>query len=250
MFLPDVAEAFAQAGITALTLDPRGFGSSEGLPRQEANPHKQIEDLSDALTFLQRQPTVDPKRVAFWGFSFGAVVAANAVAVDKRAKGVISVCPLTDFSFGGKKAKVLAKAHKDRESQLEGNEPFTLPVLTEEGENPAGFGVGTAKEDFGLILGAEKTAPTYRNLTTLQTYYHISTWAPFELFSQISSSSVLMLTPQNDQISLASEQEKIFNLIPGAKLRHVEPGKGHMDILAGESFPKLMQIQIDFLRSL
>jgi hypothetical protein len=59
-----------------------------------------------------------------------------------------------------------------------------------------------------------------------------------------------MLTPQNDQISLASEQEKIFNLIPGAKLRHVEPEKGHMDILAGESFPKLMQIQIEFLQSL
>jgi pimeloyl-ACP methyl ester carboxylesterase len=249
MFLPEVAEAFDEAGITALTLDPRGFGGSEGLPRQEANPHKQIEDLSDALTFLQRQPSVGPKRVAFWGFSFGAVVAANAAAVDKRAKGVISVCPLTDFSFGGKKAKVLAKAQKDHQSQLEGNEPFSLPVLTEEGENPAGFGVGTAKEDFGLILGAEKTAPTYRNLTTLQTYYHISTWAPFELLSRISS-SVLMLTPQNDQISLASEQEKIFDLIPGPKLRHVEPEKGHMDILAGESFPRLMQIQIDFLRSL
>jgi len=250
MLLPDVAEAFAEAGITALTLDPRGFGASEGGPRQEANPHKQIEDLSDALTFLQRQPTVDPKHVAFWGFSFGAIIAANAVAVDKRAKGVISVCPLTDFSFGGKKAQVLAKAQKDRQSQLEGNEPFTLPFLTEDGENPAGFGVGTAKEDFDLILGAEKNAPTYRNLTTLQTYYHMSTWAPFELLLQISSSSVLMLTPQNDQISLASEQGKIFDLIPGPKMRHVEPGKGHVDILSGDSFPRMMQVQIDFLRSL
>ena len=250
MFLPDVAEAFAEAGITALTLDPRGFGGSGGVPRQEVNPHKQIEDLSDALTFLQRQPTVDPKRMAFWGLSFGALVAANAVAVDKRAKGVICVCPATDFSFGGKKARVLAKAQKDRQSQLEGNEPFSLPVLTEEGKNPAGFGGEAAKEDFDLILGAEKNAPTYRNLTTLQTYYHLSTWAPFELLSQISSSSVLMLTPQHDQMSLASEQGRIFDLIPGPKTRHVEPGKGHLDILSGVSFPRLMKIQIDFLRSL
>lgn len=250
MFLPDVAEAFAHAGVTAMTIDPRNLGASEGLPRQEVNPHKQIEDLSDALTFLRRQATVDPDRVVFWGFSFGAVTALDAAALDKRARGVIPVCPLTDFTFGGRKAKILAKAQKDRESQLEGNKPFGLPVLTEQGENPASFGVGTAKEDFGLILGAEKAAPNYRNFTTLQTYYHISAWAPYDLLPQIGSTSVLMLTPENDQISLASKQKSVFEMIPGPKQQHVESGKGHMDILAGESFPKLMQIQTEFIRSL
>lgn len=57
MFVPDVPEAFAKAGINALTLDPRNTGASEGSPRQEINPYQQISDLSDALSFLRRQPT-------------------------------------------------------------------------------------------------------------------------------------------------------------------------------------------------
>ncbi|KAH7319001.1 Alpha/Beta hydrolase protein [Rhexocercosporidium sp. MPI-PUGE-AT-0058] len=248
MFIPDVAEAFQAANITALIYDPRNTGASEGLPRQEIIPQKQIQDYSDALTYLSRHPLVDPTRIAFWGFSFSGMVCLNAAALDKRAKFVIAVCPLTDFSFGGKKSKVLAKAMKDRESQALGNAPFCLPVLTEAGENPAGFGVGTASEDFGLILNAEKTAPNYRNSTTLQTYYHIAAWQPYGLIPQVSPTAVLMLTPENDQISLAKNQEAIFDSIQGAKKqRHVEPNKGHMDILSGDSFPTLMKIQVDFL---
>jgi fermentation-respiration switch protein FrsA (DUF1100 family) len=250
MFVPEVAEAFQAANITALIYDPRSTGASEGLPRQHIHPQKQIEDYSDALTFLSRHPLVDETRIGFWGFSFAAIVALNSAALDKRAKFVISVCPLTDFTFGGRKSKVLAKTMKDRASQAQGNPPFCLPVLTEAGENPVGFGVGTAKEDFSLILNAEKSAPNYRNSTTLQSYYHIAAWQPFGLLPEIAPTSVLMLTPENDQISLAENQKKIFDSILAPKKRHVEPNKGHMDILSGESFPVLMKTQIDFLKEL
>ena len=59
---------------------------------------------------------------------------------------------------------------KDRESQLAGNGPFCLPVLTEQGHNPAGFGGQTEKEDYKFILYAHQAAPNYENSTTLQSY--------------------------------------------------------------------------------
>ena len=250
MFIPEVAEAFQLAGITALTYDPRNTGVSDGMPRQEIDPHKQAEDYSDALTFLTGLPIVDPKRIAFWGFSFAGQVALTAAALDKRVKHVIAICPLTDFTFGGARSKVLAKAMKDRASQITGNSPFCLPVLTEKGQNPAGFGGNPEADDYGKILNAHKAAPNYRNSTTLQTYYKIAAWQPIELVALVSPTPMLVVTAANDKISLAENQTKMLEAVSGPKNLHIEPNKGHMDILAGESFPRIMKLQIDFLRRL
>lgn len=250
MFIPQVAEAFQQAGITALIYDPRSTGLSDGMPRQNIDPLKQAEDYSDALTFLADLPMVDPNRIAFWGFSFAGMVCLTAAALDKRVKHVISVCPLTDFTFGGKKANVLAKAMKDRQSQVKGNRPFCLPVLTEKGKNPAGFGGNPQAEDFGKIVNAHKVAPNYRNSTTLQTYYKIAMWQPFALLSDVSPTPVLVLTGGDDRISLPENQIKMLGCMSEPKRYHVEPRKGHMDILTGDSFPRLMKLQIDFIQGI
>ena len=243
MFVPEVAEGFQNAGITALTYDPRCTGLSDGEPRQELDPQKQVSDYSDALTFLASQPIVDPARIAFWGFSFGAMVALCAAALDKRARQVIACCPLTDYTYDGKKAKVLAKAMKDRESQILGNKPFHLPILTERGESPAGFGGATEPENYRLIQNAFSSAPTYQNRTTIQTYYKIAAWNPIGLVPMVAPTPCFMLTPENDKISKPEEQTKLFDSIKsGRKQQHIEPGKGHMDIIAGESFSKLMKM--------
>ena len=249
MVIPEVAEAFQLAGITALTYDPRNTGTSDGLPRQDIDPRKQAEDYSDALTFLAGLPVVDPKRISFWGFSFAGQVCLTAAALDKRARKAIAICPLTDFTFGGKKSKVLAKAMKDREFQMTGNPPFCLPVLTEKGENPAGFGGNPKADDYGKILNAHKAAPNYRNSTTIQTYYKIAAWQPFEFVAQVSPTPLLVVTAAEDTISLQENQRKMLDCVSGPKTSHVEPHKGHSDILAGESFPRIMKIQVDFLQN-
>ncbi|KAJ5173757.1 uncharacterized protein N7500_001688 [Penicillium coprophilum] len=250
MFVPDIAAHFQHAGITALTYDPRCTGASEGEPRQELDPHKQVSDYSDALTFLASQPGVDPSRIGFWGFSFGGIVALSAATLDSRVRWVVACCPLTNFTFDGKRARVLARTMRDRESIIKGNPPFSLPVLTEEGLNPAGFGGAADANNYRLIMDAFRNAPTYENRTTLQTYYKIAGWNPLGLVSQLDSASVLLLTPQDDIISTAEDQTKLFDSI-GANVKkhqHFEPEKGHMNIFAGESFARLMQVQIEFLQ--
>lgn len=248
MFVPEVAEYFQLAGITALIYDPRTLGLSDGTPRNDIDPKKQAEDYHDALTFLSGLPIVDPNRIVYWGFSFAGMVALTAAALDKRAKLVIAVCPLTSFEFPRDKwPKVLAKAMKDRQSQLKGNAPFYVPVLTEKGENPAGFGIGTAEEDFGLIVNAKMLAPNYENRTTIQTYYRIAAWQPFGLMPFVSPTPVMMVTPENDKISLKVNQLKLFDSLSEPKRSHVATGKGHMDVLSGEDFPKIMQMQVDFI---
>ena len=252
MFVPEVAEYFQQAGVAALTYDPRCTGSSDGEPRQELDPQKQVSDYSDALTFLARHPAVDPKRIAFWGFSFAATVALCAAALDKRASHVIACCPLTDYSFDGKKTKILAKAMKDRESIVSGNAPFCLPILTDKGESVAGFGGQTDPENYRLIQNAFRNAPTYQNRATIQTYYKIAAWNPLGLVPMVAPTPAFVLTAEDDVISKPAEQKKLFESIAegSRKQQHVEPGRGHMDIFAGESFPRLMDMQWQFLTRL
>lgn len=151
MFVPEVAEQFQKAHITALVYDPRTLGLSDGTPRNDIDPIKQVSDYSDALTFLRSGavPHVDPHQVGVWGFSFSGVVALCAASLDPRVRFCVAICPLLNLEYEAAKfPKVLAKVMRDRESQLAGNAPLYVPVLTADGKNPAGMGIGADKEEF------------------------------------------------------------------------------------------------------
>lgn len=99
MFVAEIAEYFQQAGFTTLTYDPRSIGQSDGSPRNNIDPSRNAADYHDALSFLKTHALVDPSRIAFWGFSFSGMVALTAAALDKRAKAVVAVCPLSVFEY-------------------------------------------------------------------------------------------------------------------------------------------------------
>ncbi|KAK2766852.1 hypothetical protein FQN54_006166 [Arachnomyces sp. PD_36] len=63
--LREVAESFQRNGVTALIYDSRSIGLGDGLPRNEIDFMKQVEDYFDALIWLAKHPLVDPSRVAF-----------------------------------------------------------------------------------------------------------------------------------------------------------------------------------------
>jgi alpha-beta hydrolase superfamily lysophospholipase len=64
MYLDRFAEVFAAAGLACLVFDNRGFGASDGAPRQEADPLQQIRDYRDAITVAQSLPGTDPARIS------------------------------------------------------------------------------------------------------------------------------------------------------------------------------------------
>ncbi|KAI1747184.1 Alpha/Beta hydrolase protein [Xylaria castorea] len=230
VLLPRIAQYFQLQGITALVYDPRSIGSSDGMPRNDINPAQQVTDYHDALTFLKTDGRVDPERIVYWGFSFGGAVALAAAALDKRAKAVIAVCPLTQWDLDTNRWQgVMGKAMQDRESRLSGNAPFSLPMITDTGINPAGFSSGIGANELSLVAEAKKI-PGFNLNTTIQT-------------------PVLVVSPEDDHISpLADQKELIYKKVTGPKRMHVVPKKGHMDVLDGESFEAVMAVQVDFIR--
>ena len=247
MFIPEVASAFQDACFTALTYDPRSIGLSDGSPRNNIEPHNSVSDYSDALTFLASHPLVDSSQVILWGFSFSGTVTLSACSLDPRPVAAIAVCPLVDLTCSHLQP-VLVRCAQDRVSQLAGNPPFYIPLMNEEGINPAGFGVGLARDSYELILNARRTiAPTFENKTTIQTYYRLAMWEPFSLWLHLEQIPVLWIVPELDQVSPAKLQLERFEELRTPKRLHIETAKGHMDVLSGESFPKTMKVQTDFI---
>jgi fumagillin biosynthesis transferase len=243
-----VAEHFQSSGITALTYDPRTLGESDGTPRRDIDPPKHVADYHDALTFLQTRPEVDPSCIAYWGFSFNGVVALNAAALDRRAKCVVAISPLTDLSYPehGLQA-MLAEAMADRAAQLAGQEPRYVPVVQNDGTCPFGWGAGTSLDEYRVAERSAAMFATYRNEMTVQTHYRISSWRPYELMSFITPTPVLIVTAEGDYLSPPEKQKALFDSLAGPKEHQLIPNKGHMDLLNGKGFESIMAKQVEFL---
>src|ERR1700744_636956 len=88
------AALFAEAGFAVLNFDNRGWGTSEGEPRQELNVFKQITDLRDAITFAESQPEFDSEKgFGVWGSSFSGGLAIVTAANDPRVRCVVAQIP-------------------------------------------------------------------------------------------------------------------------------------------------------------
>lgn len=116
--LAPFAAALAAAGIDALAIDFRGFGASEGAPRQRLRMREQIADYRAAVSVAAGLPGVDPERIVLWGVSmsgghvlalatecsaagggpgFGPQAGARRIgAAGPRVAAVVSLTPLVD----------------------------------------------------------------------------------------------------------------------------------------------------------
>ena len=95
LYLP-YHEALTEAGFAVLIFDYRGFGDSDG-DRGTLSPSMQLEDLINAVTFMQTLDDVDHTRIGVFGS--GGTGGGNAVllsAHDERVRCAVSQVPVAD----------------------------------------------------------------------------------------------------------------------------------------------------------
>jgi dipeptidyl aminopeptidase/acylaminoacyl peptidase len=91
----DYHEALTDAGFGVLIIDYRGFGDSGGA--REVVPHRQLQDLRNAVTYLQTRDDVDPDAIG--AFGSGGTGGGNAIllaAADPCVRAVVSQVPVAD----------------------------------------------------------------------------------------------------------------------------------------------------------
>ncbi|WP_026923855.1 alpha/beta hydrolase [Glycomyces arizonensis] len=184
------APYFARAGFAALAIDYRTVGSSDGEPRGQDHPQRQVEDFRSAISYLQTRPEVDAERIGLWGVSIGGSVAVQAAVLDRRATCVVVQSPSVwdgwrylERMLGRAEFRAL-RDHLDQDWQhrFDGEESARVPHLALEGE--------TVKDSPDL---AEALFPSYRNEKTLDSTEHMLTFAPEHLISRLAPTPLLMI---------------------------------------------------------
>ena len=84
------AEKLAKKGFITLAFDHRNFGESEGDVRFYENPSQKVEDISNAVTYLQSLSQVNGNRIGALGICAGSMYTLMAAADDDRIKSVVT----------------------------------------------------------------------------------------------------------------------------------------------------------------
>jgi len=88
--------ALSDAGYAVLAIDYRGFGDSGG-ERGLLIPQRQVEDLRNAVTYVQNRAEIDPERIGVFGS--GGTGGGNAVMLagtDRRVKAAVCQVGVAD----------------------------------------------------------------------------------------------------------------------------------------------------------
>ncbi|MCG8696823.1 MAG: alpha/beta hydrolase, partial [Bacteroidales bacterium] len=84
------AEQFAEKGFITLAFDFRNYGESEGEPRFWENPAMKVQDIKNAVTYLQTLPEVNNEKIGAFAVCAGSMYTLMAAAEDTRIKAVVT----------------------------------------------------------------------------------------------------------------------------------------------------------------
>ena len=140
------AEAFAAAGFVVLLHDHRTFGVSDGEPRQDVDPWRQIADWRRAISYLESRAEVDASRIGIWGTSYAGGHALVLGATDRRVACVVAQVPtISGHEQGSRRvapegvAGLEAVLDDDERAQARGEDPRLQAVVNKDLGVPASY---------------------------------------------------------------------------------------------------------------
>ncbi len=123
------ARLMTQQGYICLGFDYRGMADSEG-PKGTVLIEEQVEDVRNAVTFLQAQEDVDDRQIGLIGWGMGA---ANVILAAEKGRNVAAVAALNGFYDGQRWLKSVHSYHEWTKILQDVQEDRTRRVL--EGES-------------------------------------------------------------------------------------------------------------------
>ncbi|MGB9095085.1 UilS family quorum-quenching N-acyl-homoserine lactonase [Erwinia sp.] len=243
ILLPQFAQAFAEAGFTAITFDYRGFGASGG-ERGRLVPAMQIEDILKVVSWCQSLPEVDDQRIALWGTSFGGchVMAAAANNPDIR-------CVVSQLAFADGEKIVTGKM------TVEEKEGF-IKTLNKMADKQA----ATGKEMFVAItrvLNDEESKaffdshkvdfPAMDIKIPFLTVRETLNYKPAESAKSVICPT-LVVVAGCDTVNPPEQALALFDAVGASEKRlHIEEGAKHYDLYNGLHFQNAVKEQIGWL---
>lgn len=228
------AAIFTAAGLAALTVDYRGFGHSDGEPRQQAEPWRIVHDLRAALDNALLDERIDGSRIGVWGTSFGGGLATVTAAVDRRVKALFLQVPVA--SGGGLMQAItppdvfeaLGKAlDVDRVCIASGKPPVRYPQTS---VDPADGALAGDEGTYSWMTEEAKATPHWTNELTFQTIDRLLEFEPGDYLPRFAPRPVLLMVVEDDEINPEQYAIDAFDRTDGPKKLERLVGGGHYSV--------------------
>lgn len=244
------AERFAAAGADVLVFDYRGFGTSEGTPRQDVDHLRHREDYHAAIRAARARSGVDPERIALWGSSYSGGHVIVVAAQDPRVAAVISqgaamdglaaLFGVRETSGNAKTAALTVAGVRDAARGLARRAPYVVPIVGPEGSTAVISAPG-AVAGYQAIVG-----PTFRNEMCARGILRIALNRPVRYAARVRCPALVVIAEQ-DNIAPVKSVHAVIDLL-GDRAESVSFDCGHFDIYVGEVFAQSVARQVEFLR--
>jgi pimeloyl-ACP methyl ester carboxylesterase len=242
------AHAFASAGIDTLVFDYRGFGDSEGTPRQLVSFRRHRRDYAAAIKFARMLDGVDPDRIALWGSSYGGGHVLAVAADDPRIAAVVAQVAAVDGLVALTSAiksnglaflvKVNLLAMRDILRSLTGRPPLLVPIVGPPG-SVAAMNSPDAESGMTAFAGA-----TWRNEFAAREMVAIPFNRPITRVGRIRC-PVLLQIGEHDAVAPADAIESVARRLGGrAEVRRYPAG--HFDVYVEPWLTKNIEDQVAF----
>jgi uncharacterized protein len=220
---PHYAEMFAKNGIAAVLFDYRNFGDSDGERRQHIDPHMQIEDYRNAISFAETLDEVDSARIGSWGLSYSGGHSLVLAAIDSRVKVAVSQIPVIDgwlnmrLANGTVHFRRLEQALLDaRRKKFTTGEDTMIPHFTLDFANEVSAWPNA--DGYDLFEGFRKThAPNYSLDATAESIDLLMQYDVRPYIKRIIDTPTLVIVAENDDITLWDEAMEVYQAIPTDK---------------------------------
>jgi len=202
-------EKLCVAGYACLCFDYRGWGDSEGKQRQWVMPMWQVEDIRNAISYMQTRTDVDPNLIATYGS--GGTGGGNAVyvaAIDERVK--CAVCYL-GISNGRDWLHSMRREYEWVDY---------LKRIAEDRKKRALNGAGelvSAREEIMVATPERKTTTIKKEVADkipdqmpLQCAEAIIEYSPEEVVHKIAPRGVLFIAVENDAVTPESQSMTLY----------------------------------------
>jgi pimeloyl-ACP methyl ester carboxylesterase len=240
-------QAFVAAGWAVFSFDYRGFGDSQGQPRQLVNPHHHCEDWYNAVQYVRSLQAINNRNIALWGSSFaGGHVLVTAARIPGLA-GVIAQVPfcssrsMSKNSTFGEKLKSIGHACLDGLLSLVGRE-HRIALVGKPGE---GFSMMSSPGWYEDYMKIAQGSASWTNSMPARGIFSIANYNPIDSAGQITC-PVLIINGSRDQGVPAADVHAAVAKI--SRCQHIELDFDHFDLYEGFNLhQQALQLQLKFL---
>ena len=245
-FLPEISQRLVKKGYAVLRFDYRGFGESEG-PECRLIPWEQVDDIRNAITFMQLQGEVDRERIGLWGPSSGGANVSYTAGVDRRVKCMVSVSGMGDMGRWLKDIRryweweeFLQRLEKDRTNRVLSG--VSQKVVTAEIVLP----VSSSGMD---TLPVPKNPAAQKNELTLESAESMTQFRPETVVDRISPRAAMWIyTPEDTVVPIEESQSMYQKALEPKKLVAIE-GFKHYELYHGAGFDLVMKNTLEWFNT-